>query len=114
MPESPDPFTQPLQPTATAQSSPTTDPAYNMITDLVTGANLRKQDNIFQALFIAGNVLLFALIGAIAAWLNSAWNLPWYGGAIVGTFIGLVSGVITSGIGLMIYRAVRHIRGKHD
>jgi|JI9StandDraft_2_1071091.scaffolds.fasta_scaffold01710_11 hypothetical protein len=114
MTDSQDPFTPPLQPTATSESSTVSDPTYNMITDLVTGANLRKQDNIFQAIFIAGNVLLFGLIGAIAAWLNSAWNLPWYGGAIIGSFIGLVSGVITSGIGLMIYRAAQHLRGKHD
>ena len=53
-------------------------------------------------------------LGAILAAVNTQWNLPWYGGALVGSFLGLVLGILTSGIFLMVYRAVRHIQGKHD
>jgi uncharacterized membrane protein YeiB len=35
-------------------------------------------------------------------------------GAVVGGFVGLFAGLFGSGIFLMVYRAVRHVRGKHD
>jgi hypothetical protein len=35
-------------------------------------------------------------------------------GALVGGFIGVLAGLFGSGIFLMIYRAVRHLRGKHE
>ncbi|XZE56217.1 hypothetical protein SH139x_002313 [Planctomycetaceae bacterium SH139] len=88
--------------------------AYNVVTDTVTGVNVRWSDNKFQAIFIFAAVLLVAAIGAILALLYPRWDLPWYGGALVGSFGGLVIGVLTSGIFLMIYRAARHLMGKHD
>lgn len=88
--------------------------AYNVVTDTVTGVNVRWSDNRFQALFVLGSVIVVALIGGIAAFANSQWNLPWYGGALVGGFIGLVAGTILSGIILMLFRASRHLKGKHD
>jgi hypothetical protein len=33
---------------------------------------------------------------------------------IVGGFLGLIAGLLGSGVFLMIYRAVRHAKGKHD
>jgi hypothetical protein len=53
-------------------------------------------------------------VGAILAALNAHWDLPWFGGALIGSFAGLVIGIFASGIFLMIYRAARHIKGKHD
>lgn len=88
--------------------------AYNVVSDTVTGVNLRGSDNKFQAKFVAVSVLLLTVIGAILALLNSSWKLPWYGGAMAGAFAGLVFGILASGIFLMIYRAVRHAQGKHD
>ena len=90
------------------------DHTYNVVTDLVTGVNVRGNDNKFQAIFVIVSVLLIAGLGAILAAVNTQWNLPWYGGALVGSFLGLVLGILTSGIFLMVYRAVRHIQGKHD
>ena len=87
---------------------------YNVVSDTVMGVNFRGSDNWFQAKFVAASVFLFALAGVIVALLNPSWELPWYGGAIVGAFAGLVAGVFASGIFLMIYRASRHIKGKHD
>ena len=87
---------------------------YNVVTDTVTGLNVRWSDNKFQAVFVFASVALTSIIGAILATLNPEWNLPWYGGALVGTFAGLVIGIFASGIFLMFYRAVRHIKGKHD
>lgn len=88
--------------------------AYNVMTDLVTGVNVRSSDNKFQAVFIGCTVLASALSGVILSRLQPSWNLPWYGGALVGGFLGLIFGFFASGIFLMIYRALRHIQGKHD
>jgi ABC-type uncharacterized transport system permease subunit len=105
----PPPITQP-----TSNAIEQEQVAYNVVTDLVTGVNVRGNDNKFQAIFVTVSVLLIAGLGAILAAINTQWNLPWYGGALIGSFLGLVLGILTSGIFLMIYRAVRHIQGKHD
>jgi hypothetical protein len=91
-----------------------TQATYNVVTDTVTGVNLRWSDNRFQAIFVFIAVLVIAISGAILAAVNSHWNLPWYGGALIGSFAGLVIGIFGSGIYLMLYRAARHIKGKHD
>jgi ABC-type microcin C transport system permease subunit YejE len=41
------------------------------------------------------------------------WNLPWFGGALIGAFAGLIMGVFGSGIYLMVYRALQHLKGDH-
>ena len=87
---------------------------YNVVSDTVTGVNFRASDNKFQAKFIAVSVLLLALAGAVVALLKPDWELPWIGGAIIGAFVGLVGGLVASGIVLMVYRASRHMSGKHD
>lgn len=61
--------------------------AYNVVTDTVTGVNVRWSDNKFQAILVFAAVLLAAAIGAILAWLNPRWDLPWYGGALVGALL---------------------------
>jgi len=67
--------------------------AYNVVSDTVTGLNVRKSDNKFQVKFIFVSVVLLALIGAFVAWLNSA---AWYGGAMAGAFCGLIVGMLTA------------------
>ena len=88
--------------------------AYNVVTDTVTGVNVRWSDNKLQAVFVLASVVLASLLGAILAALNARWNLPWFGGALIGSFAGLVVGIFASGVFLMFYRAARHIQGKHD
>jgi len=88
--------------------------AYNVVTDTVTGVNVRWSDNRLQAIFVFISVILLSFVGAVCAIVNAQWNLPWYGGALIGSFAGLVIGIFASGIFLMIYRAARHIQGKHD
>ncbi|MCA9056940.1 MAG: hypothetical protein KDA85_00515 [Planctomycetaceae bacterium] len=111
---------RPYEPPIDQEGQPQHSPAmsgkdtYNVVSDTVTGVNLRWSDNKFQALCILVSVLLLAFVGAAAAALNSGWQLPWYGGAGIGASAGLVIGTFGSGIFLMIYRAVRHIRGQHD
>lgn len=87
---------------------------YNVVVDTVTGVNARWSDNAFQAIFIAVSVAVIAALGALLAFLNPSWNLPWFGGALFGGFAGLLFGVLASGIYLMLYRANRHLKGKHD
>ena len=60
--------------------------AYNIITDTVFGLNARKRDNAFQAKVTFGSVVLFAIIGITVVLLNSSWKLPWFAGALVGSF----------------------------
>lgn len=88
--------------------------AYNIASDTVTGVNVRWSDNKFQAVFVFASVVLLASAGTIFAVRNPRWDLPWFGGAMLGTLAGLVIGIFSSGIFLMVYRMVRHIQGKHD
>ena len=88
--------------------------AYNVVSDTVIGVNVRVSDNVLQAVFILAAVVVLAVVGAVLAALNGDWDLPWYAGALIGGFAGLVIGFFASGIFLMIYRAVRHMQGRHD
>jgi ABC-type uncharacterized transport system permease subunit len=88
--------------------------AYNVVTDTVTGLNVRKSDNKFQAIFILLAMIVFAGVGIGIVATKPVWEIPWYGGAIMGGFAGMVIGFFASGISLMIYRAARHIKGKHE
>ena len=87
---------------------------YNVLVDTVTGVNARWSDNLFQAIFVFVSVVVVAVLGAVLAYLNPSWNLPWYGGALIAGFLGLLFGILASGIYLMLYRAGRHLKGKHD
>lgn len=86
---------------------------YNMISDNVVGVNVRWRDNVFQAVFTLVATILGAAIGAALPWLSGG-EVPMLVGVIIGLILGAVLGVLTSGIYLMIYRAARHLRGKHD
>ena len=88
--------------------------AYNAVTDIVGGPNIRMKDNIFQAIFIAVSVVLFAVIGGIASLFSSDKDFPFWAGMLMGGFAGLLIGVFASSIYLMIYRGARHMKGKHD
>jgi hypothetical protein len=80
---------------------------YNVVTDTVGGPNVRLKDNLYQGLAILVSLVLGAMIGALVV----KDHIP---GALVGGFIGILVGLFGSGIFLMTYRAMRHIRGKHD
>lgn len=84
---------------------------YNIVSDLVIGVNTRKADNRLQAKIIGISVVIAACGGVLLAFVQS---FPWLAGAVVGAFVGLVGGLLGSGIYLMVYRGVRHIQGKHD
>ncbi|HEV3448892.1 MAG TPA: hypothetical protein VG099_29925 [Gemmataceae bacterium] len=95
------------QPEETPSQPDTVRQAYNLVTDTVTGPNIRFKDNLYQGLIILACVVLGALIGFFTM-------KPGVMGALVGGFIGVLAGLFGSGIFLMIYRAVRHLRGKHE
>ena len=80
---------------------------YNVVADTVGGVNVRWKDNLFQGVAI----FIFVLIGAGVGAFMAEERLM---GAVVGATGGLIVGFFASGIFLMIFRAVRHIRGKHD
>ena len=90
------------------------DATYNIVTDMVTGVNVRMSDNLFQAVFILVSVLLGATIGVTVALIYGDTQFPWLAGALVGSFAGLIIGVLASGMVLMIYRGWRHWKGRHD
>ncbi|QDT63030.1 hypothetical protein [Calycomorphotria hydatis] len=78
--------------------------SYNIVSDTVTGVNVRFSDNLFQAIFIVVSIFICSGVGILIG------AGP---GALLGAFAGLVLGVLASGFLLMIYRAIRHIQGKH-
>ena len=81
--------------------------AYNVVSDTETGVNIRAKDNVVQAVVIGVCFVLGAVMGALLV----KDRLP---GALVGAFAGLLVGLFGSGIFLMIFRAVMHLRGRHD
>jgi hypothetical protein len=80
---------------------------YNLVTDTVTGVNLRLADNLIQGLAVFAGCVCGAGIGALVAEERVA-------GALIGGLIGVIVGLFTSGIGLMIYRGLKHLKGRHD
>jgi hypothetical protein len=103
MTESPNPYQPPTTPIE--PKSGTGRAAYNIVSDTVTGANVRFKDNAIQALVIFICLVMGVLIGAVVADGE---------GAVAGGFIGLLVGLFGSGLFLMIYRALMHVRGRHD
>jgi hypothetical protein len=81
--------------------------AYKVVTDTVVGPNVRVKDNLYQAVAIVVCLILGAAIGGVTVEDRQF-------GALVGGFAGLLAGLFGSGIFLMIFRAVRHARGRHD
>jgi hypothetical protein len=80
---------------------------YNIVTDTVTGANLRWKDNLFQGIAITVCLVLGAAIGALI-------TMDPILGPVAGGFCGLLVGLFGSGLFLMVYRAIQHGRGKHE
>ncbi len=91
--------------------------AYNIVSDIVVGMNVRKSDNWFQVKVMLVCVLLGApvgaVLGAVVAEAGHRGMGVLAGGLGLG-FVGVVLGLFGSGIYLMIYRFVRHLQGKHD
>jgi len=84
--------------------------AYNLISDTVIGVNYRWRDNFIQAVF----VLVFAISGAaVCGWMGRQQG-NFKEGLMIGTVIGLIVGVVLTGVAIMIFRAIRHLMGRHD
>ncbi|MEM6330932.1 MAG: hypothetical protein AAF790_11870 [Planctomycetota bacterium] len=91
-----------------------TQAAYNVVADTAVGVNYRVWDNVMQASIIFVSAVALSMVGSIYAALFSGADTPWWIGALVGGFVGVVVGLFGSGVFLMVYRAVRHARGQHD
>jgi predicted RNA-binding Zn-ribbon protein involved in translation (DUF1610 family) len=81
--------------------------AYNVVSDLGAGINVRRRDNLIQLGVIVIATLLGIAIGAMVTRDRAT-------GEVLGGFIGLLAGLFGSGIFLMIFRAIQHARGRHD
>lgn len=82
--------------------------AYNIVSDVGAGVNVRVRDNLFQLIAIVVCTPLGVLVGYLVSRRDPGL------GMIAGGLFGLLAGLFGSGIALMIYRAVRHAGGKHD
>jgi len=80
---------------------------YNLVTDTVTGPNIRLRDNLIQGAAIAAGLVLGAVIGAIVI------PDPLVG-LCVGGFLGALVSLFVSGGILLVFRAVKHAGGEHD
>jgi len=78
--------------------------AYNVVTDVAAGPNLRLKDNLFQAIFILVSIAIAAGAGAFIARADPGPAV----GAILGGILGLIGGTLLSGGFLMIYRLFKH------
>ena len=78
--------------------------AYNIVSDTVTGVNVRLKDSVVQLVACVIGLLLGGLLGFILGGLT---------GLGVGCVLGLIAGVLVSGFFIMIYRFIMHIMGKH-
>ena len=72
--------------------------AYNVVTDIVAGPNLRFKDNLIQAIPILVCLLVATGVGAFAMYDRIT-------GAVLGGFSGLLIGLFGTGTFLMIFRA---------
>ncbi|MCA9247153.1 MAG: hypothetical protein KDA42_08565 [Planctomycetales bacterium] len=104
--ENPEPVEAELVET-TADSTESNRRDVDAVADTIVGLNLRVSDNVFQAVAIAGCILLGATTGALLVEEPPA-------GAVFGGFAGLVFGFFASGIVLMFARARPHMRRKRD
>ncbi|QIF05833.1 hypothetical protein [Roseimicrobium sp. ORNL1] len=74
--------------------------AYNFIADKIGGLpNVRKKDNLYQAIAIGAFVAVGSLIGL--------WKGGWPGGFIAGAVVGMVAGLLLSGAVLAVIGLVR-------
>lgn len=83
--------------------------SYNVATDTVAGVNVRWKDNLLQGIAILVSIAVGAVIGLFV--IDPRARLI---GAAAGAFIGMIVGLFGSGLFLMVYRGIRHLRGKHD
>jgi len=90
--------------------------AYNIVSDTLGGVNVRKSDNVFQLKVILICALILGPIGAIAGAVFSPPEerlISTVGGGLGMACVAVVLGLFGSGIYLMIYRAISHMKGKH-
>lgn len=80
--------------------------AYNIVSDIGVGLNVRRRDNLFQLAAIGVSLFLGLVIGAFVVQDHVL-------GALVGGFIGVLVGLLGSGTFLMVYRFIRHLLGDH-
>ena len=122
-PTTPNPFQDraqgsiPPPPQPQQVGEPTDRQKYNMVSDTVIGANLRISDNLFQLAVIVACIAILAPLGAFVAAQSASpesRNGAMVGGALAGTLAALILGVLGSGVILMVYRGLQHLRGKHD
>ena len=74
--------------------------------------NLRRQDNLVQAICIAAFLIAGVLSGAIVAVVSP--EVPLFGGAILGGVAGLVLGFLLGGFAPMIYRSYQSKNRQSD
>ncbi len=89
---------------------------YNMVSDNITGVNVRKKDNLFQFIAIIVSMMISVVVAQLLFKFNN--GLLWFessGDVFLPSLIfGFFAGAIIDGGAIAIYRFVSHIRGNHD
>jgi len=87
--------------------------SYDIVTDVATGPNIRKKDNLYQAIVAFVGAAIGAGLGYTIIVLATPQNMPGgpinpMVGVVVGSIVGPVVGTLICGGFLMVYRLFRH------
>ena len=89
---------------------------YHIISDTVTGINIRKTDNFIQLKIVTFIVFIFELGAFIWKYYHANFfgfedNL---GTSMISLILGLLAGGFISGTYIAFYRFIQHLKGNHN
>jgi len=89
---------------------------YNIVSDTITGVNVRRTDNLIQAAVVVVFAILGTALGLLASEGVFGVDLEFSArtGAVVGVTTGMVVGLLVSGLAIGLFRLYKHASGQHE
>ncbi len=89
---------------------------HNIVTDTITGVNVRKVDNLFQIATIVMSMVVSVIGAQLLFKINN--GLLWFENSrdvfLPSLIFGLFAGLVLGGAAIAIYRFICQMKGKHD